>query len=172
MPQCLKSKILKQTNPECNFLSHSGLKTAAVQKLLRLSFTYPAAGEGAYVGWAEAAISLSLPSHRAQALHTVLLLPEKRKRQPRNVIGQDKPEKKKSSVWSARKNIRKAQARAAVVCGWNPSCSGTGLSSATGSVTCIWEQDGGKARRALIHVADFVLMTQEHEHGQKNLALV
>lgn len=94
MPQCLKSKILRQTNPECNFLSHSGLKTAAVQKLLRLSFTYPAAGEGAYVGWAEAAISLSLPSHHAQALRTVLLLPEKRKRQPRNVIGQDKPEKK------------------------------------------------------------------------------
>lgn len=94
MPQCLKSKIRKQTNPKYNFLCLSGLKTTAVQKLLHLSFTNPAAGEGAYVGWAEAAINLNLPSHCVRALSTVLLLPEKGKRQPRNVIGQDKLEKK------------------------------------------------------------------------------
>lgn len=44
--------------------------------------------------WAEYAISFNLPSHCVRALTTVLLLAEKRKLQPRNVIGQDKLEKK------------------------------------------------------------------------------
>lgn len=45
------------------------------------------------MGWAEFAINFNLPSHCVQALSTVVLLPEKRKLQPRNVIGQDKLEK-------------------------------------------------------------------------------
>lgn len=48
--------------------------------------------------WAEYAINFNLPSHCVRASSTVLLLAEKRKLQPRNVIGQDKLEEKMFSL--------------------------------------------------------------------------
>lgn len=80
------------------------------------------------MGWVGSAINLNLPSQYVRALSTVLRLPKKMKRQPRNVTGQDKLGKK-CSVWSVRKNTLKAPAKEAVFVGAVSSVKGIGLSS-------------------------------------------